>query len=348
MLKFPWKVFFFFVFLCTGYCFLLAQTELLTKEEWKIQREECRQIWLDALGKPTNNEFSPHIERLEQFSNEEFEAELLLQQNSPTTQQKMLLLKPPNRKGRVPGFVVPYYDPDRMCGYDLQTKKRLPPGREYAEFGRLLVRKGYVVLCVEAYPYNIFEETPAQPERGLGLWKQAAQKLNTDHPQWSGMGKLVTDVRLAVDYLSGLDCVDPQRLGIAGHSLGGKMAFYAGCLDERISLIWASDFGMRWEDTNWTDPWYWGKEKVAEFQKRRMDHSSLLSLHAPGMFILIAGEVDGIQTTPLLERAQEICQIFGKEERVVFFNHASGHQPTQETVEAALEEIAKFFHTEVL
>ena len=335
-------------FLCGGFWFLLFSgifyENLLADEE--ISCEEIRQIWFEAMGMPENHEFEAEIECVEKFVNDEFQGEILFQKNGPKTRQKMVLLKPLDLKEgeKRPGFVVPYYDPDRMCGYDLVTKKRQKPGREYAEFGRLLVCEGYVVLCVEAYPFNLLaDEAEAGRSQGLRFWQRAAEELKRQHPKWTGMGKVTSDVRLAVDYLANLDCVDGDRLGIAGHSLGGKMAFYGGTLDKRISLIWASDFGMRWEDTNWEDPWYWGKDKVEIFQQNGLDHSSLLRLHAPGTFILIAGEADGERTKPLLTRAQESSQRAGKKLEIFLLNHASGHQPTRETVESALKLIRERF-----
>ncbi len=320
------------------------QTRLLAACE--LSQEEIREYWLEAMGRPKNYVFEAKTERVETFVNEEFQGEILFQQNGPDTRQKMLLLKPLDLKDgeKRAGFVVPYYEPDRMCGYDLETRKRQKPGREYAEFGRLLVREGYVVLCVESYPFNLLaDEADAGRSQGLKFWRKAADELKRRQPEWTGMGKLTADVCLAVDYLAAQDCVDRSRLGIAGHSLGGKTAFYGGTLDERISIILSSDFGMRWEDSNWDDPWYWGKEKVELFQKKGLDHSSLLELHAPGTFILIAGEADGEQTRPLLEQTRERVRKAGKELDVFFLNHASGHQPTRETVEEALKLIRDRF-----
>ncbi|MBE6424844.1 MAG: hypothetical protein E7029_02420 [Planctomycetaceae bacterium] len=50
----------------------------------------------------------------------------------------------------------------------------MPPGREFAEFGRLLVRAGYVVLCVEAYPYNLLEDPTGTAQKQGFRWRQRA------------------------------------------------------------------------------------------------------------------------------------------------------------------------------
>ncbi len=334
------------LFLLTGH---LAWSQNL--ENWTRQRKALEQYWITELGTPEYAAFRPEVVSLGKFRTPEFEGELLLQQNSPVTQQRLLLMKPLNLVGRAPGALVPYYDPDTMCGYDLKTKEPLPKMRLQARFASHLVKLGFVVLCTEAYPYNDKTGTPEE-KRGLvaekkkrpKLWLNAANELKAAHPNWSGMGKLVADLRLATDYLVSLDCVDSSRLAIAGHSLGGKMSFYAGCLDKRISAIWASDFGIRWDDTNWHDPWYWGPEKIEKFKKEGVDQSSLLMLHAPNLFILIAGQADNEKSVELLKKAEAVYRLYGKEKNICFYNHASGHQPIWPTVIASLKRLAEEFN----
>ena len=123
------------------------------------------------------------------------------------------------------------------------------------------------------------------------LLRDAAGKLHADHPRWSGMGKLISDTRRMIDGLCEDARVDSARVGIAGHSLGGKMAFYTGCLDERVKVILASDFGFGWEQSNWDEPWYWNG-RVKELEALGLDHTVLLELAAPKPFCLLAGEYD--------------------------------------------------------
>lgn len=67
------------------------------------------------------------------------------------------------------------------------------------------------------------------------------------HPKWSKLGKMVEDVRSAVDLLSGSVGrspggdgfqslpVDPKRIYVVGYSLGGMVALYSAALDKRIA-----------------------------------------------------------------------------------------------------------------
>ena len=131
---------------------------------------------------------------------------------------------------------------------------------------------------------------------------------------------------------------------MAGHSLGGKVAFYAGCLDDRVKAILVSDFGMRLQDSNWDDSWYWGTDGIKKLHANAMDHSSLLALHAPGLFLLIAGQADGEQTIELLNKANSIYCYEDANNQIHIYNHATGHQPTWDTVKSAFNRLAEEFH----
>jgi hypothetical protein len=74
-----------------------------------------------------------------------------------------------------------------------------------------------------------------------------------EFPDWSIHGKDVWDTMRAIDYLETLDVVDPDKIGMTGHSYGGHNTIFAAALDPRIKVAVAngpvSDFlhhGMHW------------------------------------------------------------------------------------------------------
>jgi dienelactone hydrolase len=137
-----------------------------------------------------------------------------------------------------------------MLGYDPKTGEELERFRG-VDMMRQLVRRGYAVASADAYHLTYIQSEKARGD--FSRWQDAADALRADHPGYSGVAKLVDDTALMLDLMAADARIDPARIGIAGHSLGGKMAFYTGCLDERVRAILASDFGIGWHQTNWQD-----------------------------------------------------------------------------------------------
>ncbi len=297
--------------------------------------------WEAALGRPATADWKREQRLVESFATPDFSARLYRQRTGPFTEQQVLLMIPHGLRGRAPGVAVPFYDPDRMCGYDLRSKVPLGPERNSAKFALHLVRQGYVVAAAESYPYNLLTEQELPKNRAdFGVWRLAAAKLARTDPDWTGMGKLAHDARRAMDLLAAAPEVDASRLAYMGHSLGGKTSFYAGALDGRARAVVASDFGIGWDATNWQDPWYFG-EKLKAMRAAGLEHGDLLACMAPRGFFLIAGQYDGEQSRPQLDRAREAYFAAGADaEALGMFDHKSGHQPSFDSLRAAYRWLA--------
>lgn len=308
-------------------------------QHWAHQRKAILKEWDDLLGRPSFGEFDKTPEVVERFDGPGFAGTVFRQPTGPHTKQLVLLMEPKRTPfSPRPGAVVPFYHPDPMAGYDLAKHEPFLE-RPVVQFGRHLIQQGYVVVCTEAFPYNTVPE-PAKNE-GFAWWQAAADKLLNENPNWTGIGKLTWDTRLATDLLLSQPNVDPSRILIIGHSLGGKMSFYAGTLDERIKAIIASDFGIGYTFTNWDAPWYHGaRVRDPAFP---MSHHHLLAAHAPRSFLLIGGEADRPASWQYLNEAKTVYALYGKEDAIGFFDHASGHSPTEESLVKAYRWLAEQF-----
>ncbi len=72
---------------------------------------------------------------------------------------------------------------------------------------------------------------------GFGNRIEEGTRFYDRYPKWSKMGKMVVDVRGAVEMLRNLQGIDPNRIYVAGYSLGAAVGLYAAALDERIAGV---------------------------------------------------------------------------------------------------------------
>ena len=84
-----------------------------------------------------------------------------------------------------------------------------------------LLSRGIAVLAMDLIGYG------ARIEEGTYFYER--------YPQWSKMGKMVTDTRAAVDALRSLEFIDPDQVYVSGYALGGTVALFTAALDDRIA-----------------------------------------------------------------------------------------------------------------
>lgn len=137
--------------------------------------------------------------------------------------------------------------PDRVPAY-LLIPKNLPPGTKLPavlalhqttsigkaepaglggktnlHYGAELARRGYIVLAPDyasgVRPFGDYEVDPY----ALGYV--------------SSTMKGILNHRRAIDLLQALEQVDPERIGVIGHSLGGHNALFVAAFDERIKAV---------------------------------------------------------------------------------------------------------------
>lgn len=279
-----------------------------------------KQKWLNAMGSlPKDSEYGKTT-LISSFSFEDLYGELYSQKNGCGRQQRVMMLFPKGVEAPTPAIVVPFYFPEAMLGFNPISGEKLD-AYEGIEMMLHLTRRGYVTISAEAFHLTYIKSE--KPRGDFTRWQDAADELKKNHPDCTGIGKLFSDTELLIDMLCADARVDSSIIGVAGHSLGGKIAFYTGCLDERIVAILASDFGICWEQTNWQDDWYWGKN-IERLISNDMDHARLLSIASPKPFCLIAGKYDDEESKNMMLRSSGYE---ANDERLLFINHATGHRP---------------------
>lgn len=323
-------------------------------EEWQAEgRSRVLERWLELLGRPSfeRRGFEYEVKQVGALAGECYSVTAWRQKTGPDQWQKVFLLESAERLGDpTPCAVIPFYHPEKVCGVkplegrdgelEWEDAAVVREG-EVRQFGAHLARMGFVVACVEAFPFNTIAKPAEAEQRAFAWWEQAAARLLSDHPDWTGMGKLVHDTSRAVDLLLAQPGVDPRRVLIMGHSLGGKMAFYTGALDERITCTVGSDFGLPWQSTNWGADWYLGSRVPTDASV--LGHHELLALLAPRAFFLIAGQTDSRVSWQYIEAARRIYDVFGCGHKIGGIDHASGHAPTLAALEVTYNRILEEF-----
>lgn len=288
---------------------------------------------MQYLQVPEDYVFEAEVKPVGTYEFEHFAAELLLQKNGPDTWQRVLKVFPMEYEGRLPAVVVPFYFPEAMVGFELDGT----PLPKYAgiEMMAHLASRGFA--CISADAYHLTYVDSDKPRDTFSRWSDAGSRISEDYPQWCGIGKLTADTRLLVDLLEEDPRVDAGRIGIAGHSLGGKMAFYAGCMDRRIKAIMVSDFGFMWEQSNWEKNWYWG-DKIEILKEKGLSNIDLLSASGRKPVCLIAGQYDTDESFVAMQNAAGYKAF---PDRLGFINHATGHRPPAYALEAGYDFLEK-------
>jgi pimeloyl-ACP methyl ester carboxylesterase len=89
------------------------------------------------------------------------------------------------------------------------------------------------ILALVKAGYAVF----AYDQAGFGSRISEVGPFMRRYPHWSQMGKLVEDVRTAVDALQHDSLVDRDHIFVFGYSLGGMVGIYSAALDDRIKGV---------------------------------------------------------------------------------------------------------------
>ncbi|HHT26085.1 MAG TPA: prolyl oligopeptidase family serine peptidase [Firmicutes bacterium] len=300
---------------------------------WEKQRALIERDWLNYLGTAPYAPLDMEAKTIRVDDLGDCTAtEVYLKMEPDYFEQCYLMIPKEKPAEKLPAVVVFFYDIDTPADHNMGSS-RWKANVQNRAFARHLVKRGYVTL-VQRW---VHEGLVAPEDRKLSMadrYAKGVERLRTLYPHWKGLGRVVWDAARCVDYLQSLDFVDPERIGCMGHSLGGKMALYAGAFDQRYKVIVCSDLGIGLSFSNYDAPWYLGPEVRDPAFGR--DHHQLLGLIAPRAFLLIAGEsADGDRSWAYLNSAREVYQLYGQADRIGMVNHRTGHAPTMDSLEQA-------------
>jgi len=305
-------------------------TKAQTPADWQRRREEIVNEWEDLLGKWPPLITEPEVEVLESTRRENFTQHRIRFNWTPNEKTTGYLLIPDGDAPH-PAIVTVYYEPETAIGL----------GNANRDFALQLARRGFVALSIgttetsEAKTYATYypsiEDAQVEPLSMLGCAAANAWHVLADRPE-----------------------VDSQRVGIVGHSYGGKWAMFASCLFDKFACAAWSDPGIVFDEArpsvNYWEPWYLGyhpqpwrtRGLITEDNPARgvyptltatgHDLHELHALMAPRPFLVSGGAEDPPRRWEALNHTIEVNRLLGHENRVAMTNRPD-HAPNDDSNE---------------
>lgn len=117
-------------------------------------------------------------------------------------------------------------------------------------YGKELAERGYVVLCPDQLCFERRRPAEFRREEGTSPDGQSYEKFEAMRHLLNGstlQGKYLADLSAGLDYLAGHELVDPDSIGVIGHSLGGQESIWLAWYDDRVRATVASCGMSRYE-----------------------------------------------------------------------------------------------------
>ena len=308
--------------------------QVRTPADWARRREEIRSYWHSVMGQWPALLEQPRMKILASEhvgSHTRHTIEIEVAADRFVGPEYLLV---PDGEGPFPAVLVTWYNSADAAGL---TEKWLGS----RDFGLQLAERGYVTLC-------------------LGSTNGEDVRKPTIYESIQPLSYLAYTAANTCNLLASLPEVQPDRIGIIGHSYGGKWAMYASCLHDKFACAVWSDPGIVWNEAdpsaNYWDPWYLGQDlsRSPEQQRKRglvskdnprtgayrtlvaenRDMHELHALMAPRPFLVSGGAQDRPDHWVALNHTIAINKLLGYTDRVGM-TMREGHSPTTESNEQA-------------
>jgi len=306
-------------------------TRATTPAEWQRRRTEIQETWHGLMGPWPPLIAEPQVQILAQEQRESFVQHKVSVEIGPDRQSVTGYLLVPDGAGPFPAVVVVYYDPETAVGL----------GKENRDFALQLARRGFVALSIGT-PEFASLKPPYRP-----LCEQAE-----GDPPLQPLSALAYVAANCHTALARRPDVDAERIGIVGHSYGGKWAMFAACLYEKFACAVSSDPGIVFDESrpniNYWEPWYLGYDPNVRRQRGVPDDTNprtgayktmieagrdlheLHALMAPRPFLISGGAEDPPKRWRALNHTVAVNALLGCENRVAMTNRPT-HAPTPES-----------------
>ncbi len=305
-----------------------------TPQDWTERRKEIRQRWMKMMGAWPPLLTGQKLEILDSVRRDGFTQYRVRFYWTPNRQTKGYLLIP-DGKGKKPAVITVYYEPETAIG----------KGKPDRDFAYQLTKRGFVTLSLGT--------TKTTKAKTYSLYYPDIKDAQVEP-----LSMLACAAANAWYVLSKVPQVDSTRIGIIGHSYGGKWAMFASCLFDKFACAVWSDPGIVFDETkgsyiNYWEPWYlgyypppwknaWRKKGMVlgakglypKLIKEGYDLHELHALMAPRPFLVSGGYSDQIDRWIPLNWSIAVNRLLGYKNRVAMTSRKY-HSPTPESNEKA-------------
>jgi len=320
-------------------------TPVRTKADWEKRRKEILKKWHEMMGQWPPLIEKPKIEYIEKEKKDSYTQHAIKLEVAPGWDPWKSYLLIPDGKGPFPAVLTTYYQPEAAVG------KRGPfGGRKTCDFARRLAKHGFVALSIG----RLYDHVHRARKRKMPPYKPGDDSFYPDHENIQLQPSSFHAYVAANCYnaLAHLTEVDPKRVGIVGHSYGGKWAMFGACLCDKFACGVFSDpgitiFNPRHSGANYERNWYLGsrikggKSAYSQIKDGNHDLHELLALMAPRPF-LVSG-CQNVTDKPVrwkaLNHIRAVNGLLGYKNRVAMSNNRPAHRLTKD----ALEVLYAFF-----
>ena len=309
--------------------------QVKTPEDWQKRRTEILTRWNELMGKWPPLIKNQKMEVLESTHRDGFTQLRVRFFWIPNEKTEGYLLIP-DGNGKKPAVITTYYEPETAVGFG-------KPDHANRDFAYQLAKRGFVTLSIGT--------TQTTNEGTYSLYYPGIENA-----QVQPLSMLACAAANAWNALAKVESVDSNRIGIMGHSFGGKWAMFASCLYEKFACAVWSDGGVVFDETregvNYWEPWYLGYS-APPWRKRGMiteqnpvkglypklvaegyDLHELHALMAPRPFLVSGGSEDTPSRWIPLNHSIAVNHFLGYENRVAMTNRLT-HSPTPQSNEQA-------------
>ncbi len=305
-----------------------------TKADWQARRQEILNAWHQFMGPWPKLLTKPKIKYLKTEKRDGITQYHIRIEVAPGRFSEDAYLLVPEGKGPFPAAVVVYYDAKTSIGQGNSPLR---------DFAFQLAKRGFVTLSIGSAPGTYYPNKKTCRIQPLSFHAYVAANCYY--------------------ILAILPFVDAARIGIVGHSYGGKWAMFAACLFDRFACCAVSDPGIVFDEkranVNYWEPWYLGFEpgksrkrgiptkknpRTGPYKKMRETGHDLHELHAllaPRPFLVSGGAEDWPERWRALNHLVAVNRFLGYQNRVAMTNR-KGHSPTVES-NAQLYTFFEFF-----